>query len=143
MRKLFFVCLVAVVALCSCGERYEEYEMRGVVYTDSTRTETVSGAELLFFETDGDASPWVHEFKALGSARSDRNGRWAFGYVHNMENPYGNGAKFKFERTPWMLLITSGEDTLYWSNAGRTDTMEVWPIKSRWDDSTGAFIGYF
>ncbi len=143
MRKMFFVCLVAVAALCSCGERYEEYEMRGVVYTDSTRTETVSGAELLFFEAGVEASPWVHEFKALGSARSDRNGRWAFGYVHNLENPYGNGAKFKFERTPWTLLITSGEDTLYWSNTGRTDTMEVWPIKSRWDDSTGAFMGYY
>ena len=26
---------------------------------------------------------------------------------------------------------------------GRTDTLEVWPIHSRWDDSTGRFIGYY
>ena len=143
MRKMVFVCLVAMVTMCSCVERYDEYEMRGVVYTDSTRTERVGGAELLFFETEGDVTPGRHLFKALGSATTDSEGRWAFGYIRNLENPYVNGAKFTFEVLRRMLLITSGADTLYWNSTGRTDTLEVWPIHSRWDDSTGRFIGYY
>lgn len=123
--------LTITMMLTSCGGGYHEYEYRGVLYTDSTLTTPISNATLTFGETDG--IYYNADRQLLGSAVTDRDGRWAFQYIHNLQNPYQNTTKF--QRTEYFLMITYGNDTVYWDILGNAlgDTLKLYPGRPlRW-----------
>lgn len=131
--KLKLIPLLLVAMLFAACKPYSEQIIRGTLYADSTKTTPLAGDTLTFresnyMEPDADS-------KYLGQAVTDARGRWGFQYIRGYDNPYMHqpaGAKFSFEE--YFLLITRGNDTLYWDFAGnfnnsRNDTVVLWPGK--------------
>lgn len=146
--KIYATVIVALLLLTSCEEGYSGYEYRGVMYTDSTMTETVGNAKLSFYEVDGMPSPEKHNLTPVGTAVTDNSGRWAFSYIRNLENPYTYAAKMSRDYSRFSFMITSGGDTLYWGEAGKWDgencfdMLYVYPIHFDWSDSSWWYDNY-
>ncbi len=131
--KLKLIPLLLLAMLFAACKPYSEQIIRGTLYADSTKTTPLAGDTLTFresnyMEPDADS-------KYLGQAVTDARGRWGFQYIRGFDNPYMQepaGAKFSFEE--YFLLITRGDDTLYWGGAGsfssrNNDTIDLWPGK--------------
>ena len=86
MKHLLKLLPLAAAMLISACEGYTERMVQGTMYTDNTLTVPAVGEWLSFYETtDICLNAETHY---LGRAVTDGEGKWAFQYIHNLDNPY-------------------------------------------------------
>lgn len=128
--SLWMMILLTVVALSGCGYEYEEMEVRGQLFSDSSLTTPISGVELKFMEVWID--PYYENYDTqdfgdyLGTAVTDREGRWGFQFVTNLENPYMN-SKFTFDRSYRGVAIIYDGSVIYKGGINDSNLMRLYP----------------
>lgn len=112
--------MIAVAAMLStsCGG-YDEHVLKGTLYADSAHTIPAAGDTLTFR-----AGTRYDYDRYLGQSITDAQGRWAFQYIEDIENPYQNetGTRSYY---PYVIIM-HGRDTMY---TGRPDigTLTLYP----------------
>ena len=109
--------VAAMLLLASCSD-YSTHVLRGTLYEDATMGTPLSGRTLDFYEHEA-YSDLAENGKYLGSAVSDDQGRWAFMYTRNVDNPHYPAPAAKLSIIEYMVLIVSAGDTLYFGYANR------------------------
>ncbi len=127
MRKKLIIPLVAVVLLCAACDPYYERAMKGTLYNDSTLSTPLAGATLNFYEGEVVYRVDYADFdNYLGQAVSDAQGRWAFQYIHNFNNPYQQ-SNAKMSKIEYGVLITCNGDTLYVGSGNDQTALKLYP----------------
>lgn len=108
MKQYGNILLIAasVLLLSSCRFLYDynEYTVRGYLYSDSTKAEPLADAELVFYR----------ESKLVGTAKTDSTGFWGLWYKYNPETSHDlYPHESKFQLAEWEMVITYDGDTLY------------------------------
>ena len=127
MKTSRLIPLIASAALlCTSCFRPEEHVLKGTLYADSAKTIAAAGDTLTF--RAGRSNDYG---RYLGQSVTDAQGRWAFLYIENVENPHQNetGTSTYY---PYVLIMHGG-DTMY---TGRPDKNNLTLYPGCWNDNT-------
>lgn len=128
---------LAALSAAACVPDYSEHVVRGVLYTDSTKTAVIPNASMTFRESSG----------SHGTFTSDAEGRWGFSYIRNLDNPVQTSAKFQM--TQYDLVVKMGDDTVFYdvltSGYSTDDTVAAYPgfmecLRNRWYNNSNDTI---
>ena len=103
----FIVCLLLTIG--GCNKSYMEHEYRGILYSDSTLSSPLAGAELSFYEAHDRYDDYIKDGKYVGFAKTDSDGKWAFSYVENYDNPYMIETKLSYYYYLLVAVVYEGE----------------------------------
>ncbi len=120
MKKRGLIPLMACATLlCMSCFGHKEHVLKGTLYADSAKTIAAAGDTLVFR-----AGTRYDYDRYLGQSITDAQGRWAFQYIEDIENPYQNetGTRSYY---PYVIIM-HGRDTMY---TGRPDigTITLYP----------------
>lgn len=125
-KTLLILIATTILTLVGCARQYQEETVRGVLYSDSTLTTTITDAELNFWELYYDDYPvYKSEGKYLGYAKTNREGKWAFSYIKHFDNPYMTERKFK-RIYPHFAVEYDGK-LIYVDEYNSASLMELYP----------------
>ena len=109
--SLWMMILLTVVALSGCGYEYEEMEVRGQLFSDSSLTTPISGVELKFMEV------WIDPYYENYDTQD---------FGDNLENPYMNN-KFTFDRSYRGVAIIYDGSVIYKGGINDSNLMRLYP----------------
>ena len=118
-RRNLIPLMACATLLCISCFGHKEHILKGTLYADSAGTIAAAGDTLVFR-----AGNFNDYDRYLGQSITDAQGRWAFKYIEDVENPYQNetGTNSYY---PYVLIM-HGSDTMY---TGKPDkgTLTLYP----------------
>ena len=108
MKRYRNILLIAAATLllssCILMYDYNDYTVRGYLYSDSTKAEPLADAELVFYRGS----------KLVGTAKTDGTGFWGLWYKYTPETSHDlYPHESKFQLAEWEMVIKYNEDTLF------------------------------